>query len=90
MLSPINYEKDCRDVASTLVDHKVLVGEQRTRGLARAKNLWTTSYPSEPFEVDLTTSVGNALDFESQMRYDIAAGLRSAEGILLSGLFTSL
>ena len=73
MLSPINYERDCREVVSTLVDHKVLVGEQRTRGLARAKNLWTTSYPNEPFEVDLTASVANALAFESQIRYDIAA-----------------
>ena len=73
MLSPISYEKDCREVVSTLVDHKVLVGEQRTRGLERAKNLWKTLYPSEPFEVDLTNSVGNALDFESQMKYDITA-----------------
>ena len=30
-------------------------------------------YPSEPFEVDLTASVGNAHDFESRMKYDITA-----------------
>ena len=73
MLSPISYEKDCNKVVSTLVDHKILVGKQRTRGLERARNLWKEFYPSEPFEVDLTTSVGNAPDFESRMEYDITA-----------------
>ena len=73
MLSPISYEKDCNKVVSTLVDHKILVGKQRTRGLERARNLWKEFYPSEPFEVDLTTSVGNAPEFESRMEYDITA-----------------
>ena len=73
MLSPIVYEKDCYEVVSTLVDHKVLVGLQRTRGLATAKNLWNKLYPSEPFELDLTTSVDKPLDFESRMKYDITA-----------------
>ena len=73
MLSSISYEKDCNEVVSTLVDHKILVGEQRTRGLERARILWKELYPSEPFEVDLTASVGNAPDFESRIEYDITA-----------------
>ena len=73
MLSPISYEKDCNEVVSTLVDHKILVGEQRTRGLEIARNLWKELYPSEAFEVDLTASVSNAPDFESRMEYDITA-----------------
>ena len=73
MLSPISYEKDCNRVVSTLVDHKILVGEQRTRGLERARILWKQFYPSEPFEVDLTTFAGNAPDFESRIEYDITA-----------------
>ena len=73
MLSPISYEKDCNKVVSTLVDHEVLVGEQRTRGLERARILWKELYPSEPFEVDLTASVGNTLNFESRIEYDITA-----------------
>ena len=73
MLSPITYEKDCNEVVSTLVDHKILVGEQRTKGLNRARILWKELYPSEPFEVDLTTSVGDVPDFESKIEYDIAA-----------------
>ena len=73
MLSPISYQKDCNEVVSTLVDHKILVGDQRTRGLNRARILWKELYPSEPFEVDLTTYVGNAPDFESRIEYDITA-----------------
>ena len=73
MLSPISYEKDCKEVVSTLVDHKILVGKKRTRGLERARILWKKLYPSEPFEVDLTTYVRHVLDFESRIEYDITA-----------------
>jgi len=73
MLSPISYEKDCIEVVSTLVDHKILVGEQRTRGLERARILWKKFYPSERFEVDLTTYIGHVPDFESRIEYDITA-----------------
>ena len=71
MLSPTTYEKDCNEVVSTLVDHKILVGQKRTKGLERARNLWKELYPSEPFEVDLTGSAGNTPDFESRIEYDI-------------------
>ena len=73
MLSPISYEKDCNEVVSTLVDHKVRVGEQRTRGLERARVLWKQHYPGEPFEVNLTTHAGHVPDFESRIEYDITA-----------------
>ena len=73
MLSPASYEKDCNEVVSTLVDHKTLVGKQRTKGLERARNLWEGFYPSEPFEVDLTASLSNAPHFESRIEYDITA-----------------
>ena len=73
MLSPTSYEKDCNEVVSTLVDHKILIGKQRTKGLERARNLWEEFYPSEPFEVDLTAPVSNAPDFESRIEYDITA-----------------
>ena len=73
MLSPTSYEKDCNEVVSTLVDHKVRVGEQRTRGLERARVLWKQHYPGEPFEVNLTTHAGHVPDFESRIEYDITA-----------------
>ena len=73
MLSPTSYEKDCNEVVSTLVDHKILVGKKRTKGLERARILWKELYPSEPFEADLSTYVDNVPDFESKIEYDITA-----------------
>lgn len=73
MLSPVNYERGCNEITSTLLDHKILVGEQRQKGLIEAKALWEKLYPSEPFEVDLTAPVNNAPDFKSRLEYDIAA-----------------
>ena len=73
MLSPVSYENDCNEIVSTLVDHKILIGEKRKKGLEKAMVLWKELYPSEPFEVDLAAPVSNAPDFKSRIQYDIAA-----------------
>ena len=73
MLSPVNYERDCNEIVSILLDHKILSGEQRQKGLVKAKALWEKLYPGEPFEVDLTAAADNAQDFKSRIEYDIAA-----------------
>ena len=67
MLSPISYERDCHEIVSTLVDHKILVGKQRDKGLEKARILWTKAYPGEPFEVELNYPVFDVPSFESIM-----------------------
>lgn len=39
---------------ATLVNHKILVAEQRQNGLVKAWALWEELYPGKPFEGDLT------------------------------------
>ena len=73
MLSPVSYQRDCNETVATLVDHKILVGEQRYEGLVKARALWEKLYPEEPFEVDLTAPVCDAPDFQSRIEYDIEA-----------------
>ena len=73
MLSPVSYQRDCNEIVATLVDHKILVGEQRYEGLVKARALWEKLYPEEPFEVDLTAPVCDAPDFQSRIEYDIEA-----------------
>ena len=73
MLSPLAYERDCNEIVSTLVDHKILVGEEREAGLQKAKLLWHQLYGSEPFEVDLTAPIGNEMPRVSRIQYDIVA-----------------
>lgn len=68
MLSPVSYENDCNEIVSTLVDHKIVVGEKRKKGLERAMVLWKELYPTEPFEVDLTAPVSNAPGFKSRIQ----------------------
>ena len=72
MLSPLSYERDCHEIVSTLVDHKILVGWQRDKGLEKARILWTKAYPGEPFEVELYTPDLDVLSFESKIHYDIS------------------
>ena len=52
MLSPLSYERDCNEIVSVLVDHRILVGKPREKGLKKARALWNQEYPREPFEVD--------------------------------------
>ena len=75
MLSPLNYERDCNEIVSTLVDHRIIVGEQRELGLERARRSWNQLYFStgEPFEVDLTAPPGKVPRFKSKIQYDIVA-----------------
>ena len=73
MLSPISYQRDCKEIVATLVDHKLLAGEQRDKGLLKARALWEKLYPEELFEVDLTAPVYDAPDFQSRIVYDIEA-----------------
>ena len=73
MLSPVSYQRDCNEIVAALVDHKILVGEQRYEGLVKARALWEKLYPEEPFEVDLTAPVCDAPDFQSRIEYDIEA-----------------
>ena len=72
MLSPISYERDCHEIVSTLVNHKILVGKQRDKGLEKARILWTKAYPGEPFEVELNYPVFDVPSFKSKIHYDIA------------------
>ena len=71
MLSPLSYERDCNEIVSVLVDHRILVGKAREKGLKKARALWKQEYPKEPFEVDLNAPVTCVQDFESRIQYDI-------------------
>lgn len=56
MLAPYNYEQDCINCVSKIVDHAPLGGVHLENGLERAKSLWEKEYPDEPFEVDPSQS----------------------------------
>ena len=73
MLSPLAYERDCNEIVSTLVDHKILVGEEREAGLQKAKLLWHQLYSNEPYEVDLSAPA-SIVPHVSRIQYDIVAG----------------
>ena len=75
MLSPVAYERDCNEIVSTLVDHKIIVGGEREAGLQKAKLLWQQLYDNEPFEVDLSAPVGNEMPRARvpRIQYDIVA-----------------
>ena len=71
MLSPQDYEQDCLNIVSQVVDHKPMNRYQRIHGLQSARYLWEVTYPSEPFEVELTQPTQFFMPYLLKIRYDI-------------------
>ena len=59
MLSPLSYERDCNEIVSTFVDHKVLVGIRQIWAREHWRRLWSELYDNEPFDVDLSAPASN-------------------------------
>ena len=72
MLSPYNYEQDCLNCVSKIVDHVPLGDLERKRGLEKARYLWEREYSDEPFDVDLSQSQIVQMDCSnSKIQYDL-------------------
>ena len=72
MLAPYNYEQDCINCVSKIVDHVPLGGVQLKDGLQKAKYIWEMEYPDEPFEIDLSQAPNVlTVDKKSKIQYDL-------------------
>ena len=71
MLSPQDYEQDCMNIVSQVVDHLPMNRYQRERGLQNARYLWQNAYPKEWFEVDLNYPMPFTMPYGLKIRYDI-------------------
>ena len=71
MLAPHDYELDCMNIVSQVVDHKPMNRYQRIQGLQNARRLWQDAYPAEPFEVDLNQPTPFFMPYVLKIRYDI-------------------
>lgn len=66
------YEKDCKNIVSKEVDHRINTELQRDQALERARKLWEKTYPAEPFEVDLQDfpSSNSVPQYRSKIKFD--------------------
>ena len=54
LLAPLAYEKDCKNVVDTIVDHQLVSGKERETLLKHTLSVWKQEYPLEPFELGLS------------------------------------
>jgi hypothetical protein len=84
MLSPVCYEKDCKDLIGKTANHVILKDKDRQKHLDISRKLWEAKYPNEPFEVNIDqteedSSNGEGEHWESKLSYDvIPAALRQS------------
>ena len=71
MLTPHKYEQDCINIVSQIIDHAPMNRYQREEGVQRARYLWETSYPGEPFEVDLTEPPPFLMPYKLKICHDL-------------------
>ena len=71
MLSLQDYEQDCMNIVSQVVDHLPMDRYQRGRGLQNARYLGEKTYPTEQFEVDLNYPTSFTQPYRLKIRYDI-------------------
>lgn len=72
MLAPYNYEQDCINCISKVVDHTPLGGLQRKEALEKAKYLWERDYPDEPFDIELNQPPNMLTVYKkSKIQYDL-------------------
>ena len=81
MLSPLTYEKDCLATVGVTVNHKLMSEKERERSLETSKQVWTTKYPNEPFDLDknkcfTSGSVVATGERTTQISYDIVAAAK--------------
>lgn len=72
ILSPLSYERDCNEIVSTFVDHKVLVGIRQIWAREHWRRLWSELYDNEPFDVDLSAPASN-VPHVSRIQYGIVS-----------------
>ena len=71
MLSPQEYEQDCLNIVTKVVDHAPMNRQQRQKGLQQARYLWEKAYPKERFEVSLNEATPFSTPYLSKIRCDI-------------------
>lgn len=81
MLSPYDYETDCRRLVGKTIDHAVLPSSEFALWRRNCLPLWQISYPSEPFDYDRSIDRMIAVNVqlpphESRCAYDLNAAVR--------------
>ena len=74
MLAPYYYQQDCLNILGKVLDHSPLdTSFQRQTDIKRVRNfdLWREAYPTEPFEIDLTTPPKRLTNYQSKIWYNL-------------------
>lgn len=76
MLSPVCYEEDCKATVGLTVNHRLLSEKEREKALDITKQLWSSLYPDEKFELELSSSGDGAttdivLEEASKINYNV-------------------
>ena len=71
ILNCSDYEKDCRNIVSKEVNHRVHSELEKEQALVTARTLWDKAYPEEAFEVDLDDDLDDVPQYNSKIECDL-------------------
>ncbi|WAR08823.1 GRDP2-like protein [Mya arenaria] len=79
MLSPVTYAKDCVNVLGKVLDHRFMSVRENTHLQSTSRELWTSEYPSEPYDLRAqgSSDIESNTNGDSRISYDlVSAALR--------------
>lgn len=65
------YERDCRNIVSKEVDHRIITNLEKEEASVRARTIWDKAYPREPFEVDFQDLPSSVPQYISKIECDL-------------------
>ncbi|CAG2245700.1 unnamed protein product [Mytilus edulis] len=75
MLSPLSYARNCYTLFGKMLNHKIMVGKDRSEGLVFTEQLWKQMYPNAPFCNKDPMSFDIPSDYVSCLNYDLEAAV---------------
>lgn len=81
LLAPLHYKEDTYTILGRFPNHQLLAKKDQTRAYERARSLWSTKYPHEPFDTPSLESLSARpaddprRSFHSKLSYDLAEAI---------------
>jgi hypothetical protein len=77
MLSPYNYQDDCKRIVGRVIDHAVRSPQDLIAAREKAAHIWESKYASEPFNLVVRLfSREEQLSYTRLSRYDLTAATK--------------
>ncbi|XP_039020240.1 glycine-rich domain-containing protein 1-like isoform X2 [Hibiscus syriacus] len=79
-LNPVQYEADCEELYGRILDNRNVISSITTTCRKQTEEIWDRIYPSEPYELNMSThfseNVRNSVQTSKSTEYDLVSAVK--------------